>query len=152
VLRPATRIKVRRWIEAHPGLLPSLLVSSADSRGQSGVLGCWRLVAAPCWEPISPEDEQLSDRRRRVDLRAGLTAAGFDDVETQDRPDWRAAEQAMWEEAAAPDPVEPHALQSFHDEGVRSLATFSLIRRVLATASAPLVDQPAKRTSVVLLT
>jgi hypothetical protein len=49
----------------------------------------------------------------------------------------------MWEEAAAPDPGEDPALQSFHDE-VRSLATFSLIRRVLATAGAPSVDQPAK--------
>jgi SAM-dependent methyltransferase len=97
-----------------------------------------------CWEPVTPEDERLSDRLRRVDLRAGLTGAGFEDVETQDRPDWRAAEQAMWEEAAALDPGEDPALQSFHDEGVRSLATFSLIRRVLATAGAPSVDQPAK--------
>jgi len=90
-----------------------------------------------CWEPVTPDDERLSERLRRVDLRAGLTAEGFEDVETQDRPDWRAAERAMWEEAAALDPGDDPALKSFHDEGVRSLATFSLIRRVLATAGAP---------------
>jgi hypothetical protein len=42
----------------------------------------------------------------------------------------------MREEAAALDPGDP-ALRSFHDEGVRSLETFDLVRRVIATASAP---------------
>jgi SAM-dependent methyltransferase len=93
-----------------------------------------------CWEPVTPDDERLSDRLRRVDLRAGLTAAGFEDIETQDRPDWRAAERAMWEAAAALDPCDDPALRSFHDEGVRSLSTFSLIRRVLATAGALSVE------------
>jgi SAM-dependent methyltransferase len=95
-----------------------------------------------CWEPVTKDDERLSERLRRVDLRDGLTAAGFDYVEAQDRPDWRASERAMWEEAAALDPGDDPALRSFHDEGVRSLATFSLVRRVMATASAPLLDQP----------
>jgi SAM-dependent methyltransferase len=95
-----------------------------------------------CWEPVTPDDERLSDRLRGVDLRDGLTAAGFGDVKAQDRPDWRAAERAMWEEAAALDPGDDPALRSFHDEGVRSLATFSLVRRVMASASAPSVDQP----------
>ena len=40
----------------------------------------------------------------------------------------------MREEAAALDPGD---LRSFHDEGVRSLETFDLVRRVIATASAP---------------
>ena len=104
------------------------------------VLAPFGRAVLTCWEPVIPDDERLSDRLRRVDLRAGLTAAGFEDVETQDRPDWRAAERAMWEGAAALDPGEDPALQSFHDEGVSSLATFSLIRRVLATASAPWVE------------
>ena len=43
----------------------------------------------------------------------------------------------MWEEAAALDPGDDPALKSFHDEGVRSLATFPLLRRVMATATAP---------------
>jgi hypothetical protein len=46
----------------------------------------------------------------------------------------------MWEAAAAMDPGDDPALKSFHDEGVRSLATFSLIGRVLATACAPSVE------------
>ena len=46
----------------------------------------------------------------------------------------------MWEEAAALDPGDDPALQSFHDEGVHSLTTFSLIRRVLATAGEESVE------------
>lgn len=45
----------------------------------------------------------------------------------------------MWQEAAALDPGDDPALRSLHDEGVRSLETFDLLRRVLATASAPFV-------------
>jgi len=36
----------------------------------------------------------------------------------------------MWEEAAALDPGEDPALRSLHDEGVRALPTFDLVRRV----------------------
>ena len=43
----------------------------------------------------------------------------------------------MWEEAAAFDPGSDPALRSFHDEGVRVLETFDLVRRVIATATAP---------------
>jgi SAM-dependent methyltransferase len=89
-----------------------------------------------CWEPRLPDDERLPERLRRVDLRAGLTTAGFGSIEVRDRPGWRAAERAMWEEAAALDPGEDPALRSFHDEGVRSLPTFGLVRRVMATATA----------------
>jgi hypothetical protein len=42
----------------------------------------------------------------------------------------------MWEEAAALDPGDDPALRSFHEEGVRSLEIFRLVRRVIATASA----------------
>jgi hypothetical protein len=42
----------------------------------------------------------------------------------------------MWEEAAALDPGDDPALRSFHDEGVRSLAIFDLLRRVMADATA----------------
>ena len=48
-----------------------------------------------------------------------------------------ARERAMWEEAAALDPGDDPALRSFHDEGVRSLEIFGLVRRVMATATAP---------------
>jgi SAM-dependent methyltransferase len=90
-----------------------------------------------CWETDDRDDERVPARLRQVDLRAGLTAAGFADVEVHDRPGWRAGERAMWEEAAALDPGDDPALRSFHDEGVRSLRMLDLVRRVLATATAP---------------
>jgi SAM-dependent methyltransferase len=90
-----------------------------------------------CFEARDRGDERVLARLRQVDLRAGLTAAGFDDVEVSDRPSWRAHERAMWEEAVALDPGDDPALRSFHDEGVRSLAVFDLLRRVMATATAP---------------
>jgi len=90
-----------------------------------------------CWEPRVPDDDRLAGRLRRVDLAAGLAAAGFARVEVTERPDWRAAERAMWAEAAALEPGTDPALRSFHDEGVRSLATFGLLRRVMASATAP---------------
>jgi len=90
------------------------------------------------WESVDKaEDDALSERIRRVDLRAGLTIAGFEDVEVRDRPDWRIRERTMWEEAVTVDPRDDAAMQSFHDEGVRSLATFERLRRVMATATAP---------------
>ena len=79
----------------------------------------------------------VPERLRRVDLQAGLSAAGFAEVEVRDRPGWRARERAMWEEAAALDPGSDPALRSFHDEGVRVLETFDLVRRIIATATAP---------------
>jgi SAM-dependent methyltransferase len=90
-----------------------------------------------CWEAVDRADERVPARLRKVALGAGLTAAGFTDVQVQERPRWRAAERAMWTEAAALDPGEDPALQSLHEEGVRSLETFSLLRRVLGTATAP---------------
>jgi len=43
----------------------------------------------------------------------------------------------MWEEAAALDPGSDPALRSLHDEGIRALDMFDLVRRVIATATAP---------------
>jgi SAM-dependent methyltransferase len=91
-----------------------------------------------CWEPIDRLDERLPDRAKRVDLASGLMDAGFNRVEVRDRPDWRASEQAMWQEAAALDPGNDPALKSFHDEGVRVLANFARMRRVMATATTSL--------------
>jgi SAM-dependent methyltransferase len=89
-----------------------------------------------CWEPLDWDDQRLPERLRRVDIGAGLTAAGFGDVDVRERPGWRACEHAMWEEAAALDPGDDPALRSFHDEGMRVLETFDLVRRVMATATA----------------
>jgi SAM-dependent methyltransferase len=90
-----------------------------------------------CWEALDPDDERVSQRLRRVRLGADLAAAGFTSVQVADRPAWRAAERAMWEEAVTLSPGDDPALRSFHDEGVRSLDTFALLRRVMATATAP---------------
>jgi SAM-dependent methyltransferase len=90
-----------------------------------------------CWEALDPADERISARLRKVSLGAGLAAAGFGSIDVTERPAWRARERAMWEEAVALSPGDDPALQSFHDEGERSLATFTLLRRVLATATAP---------------
>jgi SAM-dependent methyltransferase len=93
-------------------------------------------VVLTCWEGLNPDEERVPDRLRRVSLHAGLAAAGFSEIKVAERPGWRAAERSMWEEAAALDPGGDPSLQSFHDEGVRSLATFTLLRRVMATATA----------------
>jgi SAM-dependent methyltransferase len=89
------------------------------------------------WEALDPADERVPDRIRQINLAVGLAEAGFAAVEVLDRPDWRERERAMWEEAAGLDPGTDPSLQSFHDEGVRVLPTFPLIRRVLAIAVAP---------------
>lgn len=94
-------------------------------------------VVLTCWEPAQPGDPRLVERLRDIDLAAGLTEAGFAHVDVRERPDWRAAERSMWREAAALDPGEDPALRSFHGEGVRTLGTWDLLRRVMATALAP---------------
>jgi len=89
------------------------------------------------WSVTDSSDRRLPDRVRNLALREGLAAAGFDDVVAQERPDWRETERAMWAEAVALDPDGDPALESLHDEAVRVLATFDLMRRVMATATAP---------------
>jgi len=90
-----------------------------------------------CWEAHDRGNEEVPRRLRAVDLAGGLMAAGFRDIEVQEREGWRTAERALWEEAAALDPGDDPALQSLHDEGVQTLAKFGLMRRVMATATAP---------------
>jgi SAM-dependent methyltransferase len=110
---------------------------AAAYREIARVLSCGGRAVLTCWEPLTWDDQRLPERLRRVDLGAGLAAAGFGNVEVRDRPGWRAGERAMWQEAAALDPGDDPALRAFHDEGVRSLENFDLVRRVIATATAP---------------
>ena len=92
-----------------------------------------------CWEVVDPADASQPERLRAVDMRGGLTQAGFVEVRSDERPEWRAAERALWEAAVALDPGGDPALVSFHDEGggIRSPERHDARRRVLATATAP---------------
>jgi SAM-dependent methyltransferase len=94
-------------------------------------------VVLTCWEAVDRDDAAVPERLRDVDLRGGLEAAGFVDVEVRERAEWRDAERAMWTEAAALDPGEDPALVSFHEEGVRVLGGFDRVRRMMATAALP---------------
>ena len=111
--------------------------SDAAYRELLRVLAPGGRVALTSWEALENDDERLPERLRMVALRNGLTGAGFADVKVADRPAWRACERSMWEEAAALDPGNDPALRSLHEEGVRILPVFDLLRRVLATATAP---------------
>ncbi|MFL6022927.1 MAG: class I SAM-dependent methyltransferase [Marmoricola sp.] len=98
------------------------------------VPGC--RVVLTGWEAVARADERVPERIRNTDLAGGLAEAGFAEVAVVERTDWREVERAMWTEAAALDPGDDPALKSFHDEGVRAVETFDLLRRVLATAIA----------------
>lgn len=94
-------------------------------------------VALTSWEAVDASDDHVPERLRRVDLADGLHGAGLVDVEVRERPAWTRAEHAMWAEAAALDPGDDPALQSFHEEGVRAAGLRGRLRRVLGTATAP---------------
>lgn len=101
------------------------------------ILAPGRRLVLSTWEAVDRSDQRVSARVRAVDLQRDLPAAGFVDVEVQDRPDWREVERAMWEQAvAAPDTGDP-ALRALQVEGWRSLDTWESLRRIFATATAP---------------
>lgn len=93
-----------------------------------------RLVLST-WEAVDPSDDRVPPRIRAVDLRRDLSRAGFADVRVQDRPDWRAAERTLWEEALAVLADADPAMESLQAEARRSLATWDSLRRVYATAT-----------------
>ncbi|WP_329049050.1 class I SAM-dependent methyltransferase [Amycolatopsis sp. NBC_01488] len=95
-----------------------------------------RLVVT-CWEAVDAGDERLAPRLRQVDLRTQLPRAGFVNVEVADKPAWRPAEQALWQESLTFDAGDDRAMRSMQEEAHRVLATFDGLRRVLATAFAP---------------
>lgn len=94
-------------------------------------------VVVTCWEALDADDERLSPRLRQVDLGRQLPRAGFVDVEVVDKPGWRLAEQALWQEALTVEAGDDAAMRSMQDEAQRVLAIFDGLRRVLATARAP---------------
>ena len=89
------------------------------------------------WEAADPADVRVLARIRAVGPQRDLLAAGFVDVDVRERPDWRALEHALWDEAlAAPADID-QAMTSLQAEGHRSVAAWDSLRRVLATATAP---------------
>jgi hypothetical protein len=123
-LRPAARRRLPRNPADHGIWRPG----GTESGGR---------VVLTSWEPLDFGAERLPGRLQRVGPPAALTAAGFGEAKVYDRPGSRARERAMWEEAAALDPGDDPALRPFHDEVVRALKTFDLVRRVIATATKP---------------
>jgi SAM-dependent methyltransferase len=93
-------------------------------------------LALTGWEAVDPSDERVPPRIHAVNLRRDLPKAGFVDVEVHEKPEWRQAERAMWEEAVAAVDSDA-AVRSLRAEGRRSLDTFDSLRRVFATATAP---------------
>lgn len=92
-------------------------------------------VVITTWTAAVDAPDEVPDRLRGVDPGAGLRGAGLTDVTVTERADWRIRERALWEDAVALDPAGDPALQSFHDEGVRSLGTWDHLHRVLVTAT-----------------
>jgi hypothetical protein len=93
-------------------------------------------LALTCWEAVDPADERVPPRIHAVNLRRDLPQAGFVDVAVHDKPAWRQAERALWEEAVAVVDADP-AVRSLQVEGQRSLDAFDSLRRVFAIATAP---------------
>ena len=108
----------------------------------AGLRECHRLlrvggrIAVTGWEALDPDDERQPERHRRMNLARDLSAAGFGQVEVTEKPDWRAAERALWEAAAATDPDGDPGLAALRGEGIRVLGEFDGVRRVLAVAAA----------------
>jgi ubiquinone/menaquinone biosynthesis C-methylase UbiE len=96
-------------------------------------------AAFTAWEALDPDDAELPDRIRRLDLHAALPAAGFTEVRVEDRQDWHEAEQRFWDAVGVLEPGEDQGLRDAVDEG-RWVRTVMLprVRRVLATGRAPL--------------
>jgi SAM-dependent methyltransferase len=85
------------------------------------------------WEARDPLDPDVPERIRRVDLAAGLTGAGFVDVQAGVREDWLRDERAAWQAVVALPPSQDAGLQALQAEGRRVFERGDPFRRVLAT-------------------
>jgi SAM-dependent methyltransferase len=95
------------------------------------------------WEPTDRADQRVPAAIRNVDLKAGLDAAGFVEVDVVERPAWQAVERQMWQEAAGLDPGEDAALRSLRKEALRVRQVSQLLRRVMASATAGTLEVDA---------
>jgi SAM-dependent methyltransferase len=97
-------------------------------------------VVLTCWEPADASEataHAVGERVRFVALAASLRAAGFVQVNVQERAAWHETTRRLWTAAVAVDPAGDPALESMRSEGERSLAAHDSFRRVIATAVAP---------------
>jgi SAM-dependent methyltransferase len=92
------------------------------------------------WEVVDPTDERLPQALRRVDLAAQLAAAGLERVKVVEMPAWRDTEQSLARAALTLDAGDDAALRSLQEEGRGVLTLLDHLRRVLATACAPISD------------
>jgi SAM-dependent methyltransferase len=94
-------------------------------------------LAVTAWEPCGPVSEGVPERLRQMNLARDLLEAGFEYIAVTEKPDWYAAERALWEAALQADASGDPALVSLQEEATQALAAFDVKRRVLATATAP---------------
>ena len=78
-------------------------------------------IVLTSWEAKDRTDASVHERLRRVDLAGSLSAAGFQDVTTQERGDWHAMALELWERALTLDAAGDPALESTRDEAIRSI-------------------------------
>lgn len=93
-------------------------------------------VVLTCWEARDPSDPSLPERLR-ISISQSLQAAGFADVERAEKPEWLAAERALWERAPSLDPAGDPAIESVQREAERSLDSWDRKARVMVSAVAP---------------
>jgi len=94
-------------------------------------------LAVTAWEPHGPVPETLPALIRRMNLERDLLDAGFEQIEVTEKPEWYAAQRALYETVLEADASGDPALTSVRKEATQMLAAFDNMRRVLAIATAP---------------
>ena len=93
-------------------------------------------VVLTTWVPLDPEDQSLALRLRQVNPQLGLSAAGFGNVDVQDRPGWLAQEQSLWQAALELDAGDDQGLLDLRAEAEVALPRTEHLQRVIASAVA----------------
>jgi SAM-dependent methyltransferase len=94
-------------------------------------------LAVTTWEPSGPVPETVPEVIRQMNLGRDLLDAGFEQIEVTEKPGWYAAQRALYEAGLQADASGDPALASLRKEATQVLAAFDVMRRVLATATAP---------------
>lgn len=111
-----------------------LAAAAAEARR---VLRPGRRLVLTNWQPNVPGDTRLPIRRR-IDWSRLLTSAGFKDVETEARPEWRNTWIRVYRVALElGDPGPDILLADLQDEARKHLPLADLLRRVAITGTAP---------------